>query len=450
MATSRRPPKKRTTARKPARAKKPGGTRTAAGVKRAARAKKAAPVKQARAKKAAPAKKPAGSKPPARATQLQQELTRTRRDLEIRTAELEAAQARFTELEQRLRRIHESRPYRIAWEAWRIRAKARAPFSRNRREAPALPGPEQDGSADDRLPDGPDEVLYAAGYTEVSDTATDERRDRQGRSLCSRRADFEQEYHGSRGVRAVDPGQTGPLRPVLLLGGLSEAQLDKALRTLNGSSPAEREPLVITDCDALRMLDASGYLYEYVPPREDWEQRLGRDERGYDEFLRRRLASIAGMYELTDLPTRGSSRRLDPRPVHLQQRDRDGSSDPLDGHRPPAAPGADADRCSPCPRACRRPAGRASSPSTSPQARYPASMTVLEPGTGGARVGSDRRARARGGRLRRNLPLRRPADRAPAHPDPAWVWIRRAMWRPDTGAQPTRVLRHLRRDRRTG
>ena len=77
------------------------------------------------------------------------------------------------------------------------------------------------------------------------------------------------------------------------------------MRTLNGSGPAEREPLVITDCDALRMLDGSGYLYEYIPPREDWEQRLGRDNRGYDEFLRRRLASIAGMYELTDLPPEG-------------------------------------------------------------------------------------------------------------------------------------------------
>ena len=306
MATSRRPPKKRTTARKPARAKKPGGTRTAAGVKRAARAKKAAPVKQAaRAKKAAPAKKPAGSKPPARATQLQQELTRTRRDLEIRTAELEAAQARFTELEQRLRLIHESRPYRIAWKAWRIREKARAPFSRNRLEAPR-PGSGQDGAADEGglAPGGPDEVLYAAGYTEVSSAPLTNAATGQVGAAPSTR-DFEQEYHGSRGVRAVDPGQAGPLRPVLLLGGLSEAQLDKALRALNGSGPAEPAPLIITDCDALRMLDASGYLYEYVPPREDWEQRLGRDERGYDEFLRRRLASIAGMYELTDLPTQG-------------------------------------------------------------------------------------------------------------------------------------------------
>ena len=290
MATSRRPPKKRTTARKPARAKKPGGTRTAAGVKRAARAKKSAP-----------AKKPAGSKPPARATQLQQELKRTRRDLEIRTAELEAAQARFTELEQRLRRIHESRPYRIAWGAWRIRAKARAPFSR-RRDAPALPGPEQEGSVD-RIPD-PDEVLYAAGYMEVSDKPL--KNGATGKvGASSPGPDPGQEFYGSRGVRARDPEQMGPLRPVLLLGGVTQAELGKALRTLDGSSPAEREPLVITDCDALRILDGSGYLYEYIPPREDWEQRLGRDERGYDEFLRRRLASIAGMYELTDPPPEG-------------------------------------------------------------------------------------------------------------------------------------------------
>ena len=261
MATSRRTPKKRTTARKPARAKKPaGGT-----------------------------------------TQLQEELKRTRRDLEIRTAELEAAQARFTELEQRLRRIHESRPYRIALGAWRIRAKARAPFSR-RRDAPTLPGPEQEGSVD-RIPD-PDEVLYAAGYMEVSDKPLENGATHKVEA-SSPGPDPGQEYYGSRGVRAVDPEQIGPLRPVVLLGGVTQAELGKALRTLDGSSPAEREPLVITDCDALRILDGSGYLYEYIPPREDWEQRLGRDDRGYDEFLRRRLASIAGMYGLTDLPPEG-------------------------------------------------------------------------------------------------------------------------------------------------
>ncbi len=330
MATPRRIANKRAAAKKPARkkrpvgAKKPGGTRRPAGAKKAGPAKKPAGArraagakkptrnktagrrrkvagakKAATTKRAARSRKPTGAKTPARAAKLQTELGRARKDLEIRTAELEAAQARFTELEQRLRLIHESRPYRLAWRLWRIRARARAPFSRLR-AAPA--GSEQAGSpaAADRIPE-PGEVLYAAGYMEVSDQPL-KNVAAGGVEAASSGRDFEQEYHGSRGVRAVDPEQTGPLRPVLLLGGMTEAELAKALRTLNGRSPAEPEPLIITDCDALRTLDASGYLYEYVPPREDWEQRLGRDGRGYDEFVRRRLASIAGMYELTDLP----------------------------------------------------------------------------------------------------------------------------------------------------
>ena len=318
MATSKRSANKRAGAKKSARTRKPAGvkkgarTRKPAGRRDTAGAKKTVgaraavgPGKAAAAKRTVPTKKQAGGTKPARETQLQQELSRAQRDLEIRTAELEAAQARFTELEQRLRLIHESRPYRIAWKAWRIREKARASFSRNRLEA-ARRGSGQDGAADEGglAPGGPDEVLYAAGYTEVSSAPLTNAATGQVGAAPSTR-DFEQEYHGSRGVRAVDPGQAGPLRPVLLLGGLSEAQLDKALRALNGSGPAEPAPLIITDCDALRMLDASGYLYEYVPPREDWEQRLGRDGRGYDEFLHRRLALIAGVYELTDLPTQG-------------------------------------------------------------------------------------------------------------------------------------------------
>jgi hypothetical protein len=89
----------------------------------------------------------------------------------------------------------------------------------------------------------------------------------------------------------------------MLLGGLTEPQLDSALRELALNVADEDEPLVITDCDALRTLDSAGYLYEYIPAREDWERHLGRDPDDYDRFVRRRLASIAGMYGLAAVPS---------------------------------------------------------------------------------------------------------------------------------------------------
>ena len=90
---------------------------------------------------------------------------------------------------------------------------------------------------------------------------------------------------------------------MLLFGGLTEPQLTDALRALALDEAADGEPLVITDCDALRTLDSAGYLYEYIPPREDWERHLRRDGDDYDRFVRRRLASIVGMYGLAGVPS---------------------------------------------------------------------------------------------------------------------------------------------------
>jgi hypothetical protein len=177
-------------------------------------------------------------------------------NLENLQTELAAMQARVTELEHRLRLINQGRTSRV-----------RALFSRLR---PGASRERAQAAAEELQALGPDEV-----------------------------------YYGSRGVRAADQEPLGPLHAVLLLGGLTEPELDSALRALARDGAADGEPLVVTDCDALRMLDRAGYLYEYIPPREDWEQRLGRDGDDYDDFLHRRLASIAGLYGLAGVPPIG-------------------------------------------------------------------------------------------------------------------------------------------------
>jgi hypothetical protein len=197
------------------------------------------------------------------------------RNLEDLQAELEAARARVTELEQRLRLIHESRTYRAASRMWRVRARTRALFFRRRLEESR--GPSKTAG---------DEVN--GGVSEIEPASQD------AQPLL---------YYGSRGVRETDPERPGPLRAVLLLGGLTERQLDRELHALAFDDAADSEPLVVTDCDALRTLDSAGYLYEYIPPREDWERHLGRNGDDYDEFVRRRLASIAGMYGLPGVPS---------------------------------------------------------------------------------------------------------------------------------------------------
>jgi hypothetical protein len=250
-----------------------------------------------RAAKKRAAKKKAAAKPSAAQVQrLRRELKRTRGELELRTEELEAAEARSEALQERLLEIQGSRPYRVASRLWRIRARARAPLSGRSRHAQE---DATEAAEPDAGPEGPADA--AAGEAAAPAEAADAPAEASER-------DFEQEFHGSRGVRVTDSEGIGPLRAVLLLGGQTEDQLREALDGLDGKSSRGAEPLIVTDCDALRTLDASGYLYEYIPPREDWTQRLGLDNAGYDEFLRRRLHSIAGMYGLTDMPLEGLER----------------------------------------------------------------------------------------------------------------------------------------------
>ena len=224
-------------------------------------------------------------------------------DVEARTAELRTAQARVTALEQRLRLIHQSRTYRIASRMWRIRSRTRALFSWRRPKAQYEPRSAEVELAARGAPESqvvaPDEVPLWAGRAGVT-----QQPDSNGAGGGIARDEEEEPlvYHGSRGFRATDQESSPPLHAVLLLG-LTEPQLVDALRALALGHDPDTEPLVITDCDALRTLDSAGYLYEYIPPREDWERHLRRDGDDYVRFLHRRLASIAGMYGLAGLPS---------------------------------------------------------------------------------------------------------------------------------------------------
>jgi hypothetical protein len=223
---------------------------------------------------------------------LQSELDAAREDLKLRTAELEAAQARLTEFEQKLRLIYRSRPYRLAWRLWRTRARTRSALSRLRPGASR----KREEAVEEMEALAPDVVAYAAGYAQVSKRPLANNHSDQGEPAQ------DAFYYGSRGVRATDQDRSGPLHAVLLLGDLTEPQLESALRELAINGPAEGEPVVITDCDALRTLDSAGYLYEYIPPRQDWERRLGRTSDDYDHFVQRRLALIAAAYGLASVP----------------------------------------------------------------------------------------------------------------------------------------------------
>jgi hypothetical protein len=217
-------------------------------------------------------------------------------DLENLQTRLAASQARVTALEQRLRLIRQSRTYRVASRLWRVRAAMRRVFSRRRPRASEqraqMAAVSTEAVAGDEAPDAArDAELAEQTLSSEQENGTESTQD--GQPLL---------YWGSRGVRATDQEPSGPRRPVVLLGGVTEPQLAEALRALAVDEGTDGEPLVITDCDALRTLDTAGYLYEYIPPREDWERHLPRDAGDYDRFLRRRLASIAGMYGLAGPP----------------------------------------------------------------------------------------------------------------------------------------------------
>jgi hypothetical protein len=242
-------------------------------------------------------------------------------DLKQLQAELKAAQARVAELEDELLLLHQSRTYRAASRIWRIRKRTRAMFHRRPPRAPReliearAAGVEPQVSAEELEARAPADELEArttaeelraqATAEELEALAPDRARSSNGDPDEIDRAQDAQPvlYYGSRGVRETDREQSGSLRAVLLMGGMTESQLESALRGLDDRDATDVEPLVVTDCDALKTLDSAGHLYEYIPPREDWELHLGRNGDDYDDFVRRRLASIAGMYGLPGIPS---------------------------------------------------------------------------------------------------------------------------------------------------
>lgn len=197
----------------------------------------------------------------ARRKELERDLVKAKRKLKRTRGELESAQARISDLETRIRRIQQSPPYRVASRLWRVRARLRAPL-RGRIEREGV------GTQADEIPEA-ELWISATAASEAGDTAVE---------------------------RQPDGGVS---RAVTLLGRPKEEQLVEALTALRGRGIGGSELLVITDCDALRVLDEFGCRYEYVPPREDWAQLLGRDPRSYDDFLRRRLAMIGTSHGVT-------------------------------------------------------------------------------------------------------------------------------------------------------
>jgi hypothetical protein len=198
---------------------------------------------------------------------MQSELSEARRDLALRTAELETVQERVAESEQRLRAIHGSPSYRLAQRWWRMRIAARERLSR--------------ASGSDKEPG-----VYSTGFSPLA-AGTDQENGSGGAAKDGN------PRRGSERTRAV--------AAVWLLGGLTPEQLVHMLRALSRTGPPASRLLVISDCDAFRALDGFGCQYEFIPPREDWEQLLGRDGTEYEGFVRRRLAAIGDAHGVPDL-----------------------------------------------------------------------------------------------------------------------------------------------------
>jgi hypothetical protein len=190
----------------------------------------------------------------ARRKQLQRDLVKAKRKLKSARAELESAQAWIDELELRMRQIRQSSPYRFASRLWRLRARLRAPLRGRESEAT-----------------DPDAEAWLSG-NEPS-----------------------QEQEG----QAQPSPSTSVSRVVALLESPSDEQLINTLEALGRQGHPDSELLVVTDSDALGALDQFDCRYEYVPPREDWEQLLGRDAGEYENFLRRRLEMIGDQHGVT-------------------------------------------------------------------------------------------------------------------------------------------------------
>jgi hypothetical protein len=201
-----------------------------------------------------------------RRKQLQSELSKARRDLALRTAELDAIRSRAADADQRLRRIEASGSYRLASRLWQVRRRALARVTGKGRSDPTN-----------------GEGVYAAGVAELGGPERPDAVAAQTDGVGSRSA------------------TESPVRAVWLLGGLTPKQLVRMVSAITRGAGDPARTLVISDCDAFRVLDGFGCLYEFIPPRVDWELRLGRDGGDYDGFVRRRLSTIAQTYGLPTL-----------------------------------------------------------------------------------------------------------------------------------------------------
>ena len=225
-----------------------------------------------------------------RRKRLQAEIHKTGRDLELRTAELRAAQARVADLERTIRRIREGDAYRLANRIWRAKIRTRA-LMRPRSRAT-----QQSGEAED-LAEATEEVVYGAGYADPRSAAVPGLADAQAQTGTP------EVESGKNGDADSADGYKAPALAVRLFGELDEEQLIRAVEDLEEEGRAPSELLVITDSDSFRALEGYGCRCEYVPPRADWE-RVGGTSPNYGDFVRARLLSIAGTHGVETLDRR--------------------------------------------------------------------------------------------------------------------------------------------------
>jgi hypothetical protein len=80
---------------------------------------------------------------------------------------------------------------------------------------------------------------------------------------------------------------------MLVAVGVDADGLVAVLEDVAAVTDGHRRTLYVTDCDAFHELRERGLLFEYIPPRQDWERHIGGS---YDAFLARRLRTITGTY----------------------------------------------------------------------------------------------------------------------------------------------------------
>ena len=54
-------------------------------------------------------------------------------------------------------------------------------------------------------------------------------------------------------------------------------------------------PVFVTDCDQFQVFRRHGYLFEYIPPQQDWSARFGDSD--WSSFLRERMDLLLERYE---------------------------------------------------------------------------------------------------------------------------------------------------------